>query len=57
MDEATNCDEIPRQFGEVRRDEGMFKTPGWYLAPIECPDTIDSSTPIGRLEVTDTEGL
>jgi len=21
MDEATNCDEIPRQFGEVRRDE------------------------------------
>lgn len=30
MDEATNCDEIPRQFGEVQRDEGgrTFKTPG-----------------------------
>lgn len=29
MDEATNCDEIPRQFGEVRRDVGRdVQNPG-----------------------------
>lgn len=31
MDEATNCDEIPRQFGEVRRDEGGVQNPGMIL--------------------------
>jgi len=28
MDEATNCDEIPRQFGEVWRDVGDVRNPG-----------------------------
>lgn len=27
MDEATNCDEIPRQFGDARRDEGDVQNP------------------------------
>lgn len=66
MDEATNCDEIPRQgkrkWGRAAagspdvRNLGMI--PGDSLETsryLDSAATIDSSTSIGRLGVTDTE--
>lgn len=65
MDEAANCDEIPRQLDEAGpksigtpgfrgpRDDTRGPPPLFPWSTIRRP--IDSSTPIGRLEVTDTE--
>lgn len=60
MDEAMNCDEIPRQLGEVfgerNRREGL-RNPGTIRGGRPgVRVTIDSSTPIGRLGVIDIEG-
>jgi len=42
-----------RKGGDIQNPKRMVSRTG----PIRCPSTIDSSMPIGRLEVINTEGL